>query len=75
MMKIVVVRLCYTAYVHLINQIDGCNAYLVPFCPERKPLNTLSMIFIDILKIIKWLMVLPFEKYLFKTQRCTLCNR
>lgn len=59
--SVVLHRLC-----HLINQIDGCNAYLVPFCPERKPLNTLSVIFIDILKIIKWLMVLPFEKYLFK---------
>lgn len=46
---IVLHRLC-----HLLNQVDGCEAYLVPLVPERLSITNGSVFIRDSLRIIKW---------------------
>lgn len=43
-------RLC-----HLINSIEGCEAYLVPTVPERLSITSISDFIRDGLRIFKWL--------------------
>lgn len=66
--SVVLHRLC-----HLINAIDGCEAYLVPLVPEKLSIVNVRACFFNMLSIAKWIIMGRFIKRTYKTNRnwCT----
>ncbi|MFQ1656708.1 hypothetical protein [Aeromonas veronii] len=62
--SIVLHRFC-----HLLNSIDGCEAYLVPRVPERLSITKTSSFFKDLLRAIKWVLTLNCFKLQFKVHK------
>ena len=61
---VVLHRLC-----HLINSIDDCEAYLVPYIPERLSIVKLSAFIRDLFKVSRWLLTGAFFNVFFKINR------
>ena len=61
---VVLHRLC-----HLINQVEGAEAYLVPRVPERLSITNFSVFLRDVWKVVRWLRNGSFMSSRFKVNK------
>lgn len=60
--RVVLHRLC-----HLLNSIDGCEAFLVPTVPERLSITNISDFMNDVREMFKWFIKGKFLNIRYKT--------